>query len=151
MEDRRFEMETRPSNWLYTYYCIVNEINQKIKNVKPEEAELKKKLINKRNKAVAKMNKILELSGAYGREKDQLKECTKAVREVKLDSIYCLNGRIQTLKNLDKMFHNRPEQQRLYFTLLDLWVLNADQIIFYDLEYLSDLGQRLFERLKNLK
>jgi hypothetical protein len=151
MEDRRFEMETRPSNWLYTYYCIVNEINQKIKNVKPEEAELKKKLINKRNKAVAKMNKILELSGAYGREKDQLKECTKAVREVKLDSIYCLNGRIQTLKNLDKMFHNRPEHQRLYFTLLDLWVLNADQIIFYDLEYLSDLGQRLFERLKNLK
>jgi hypothetical protein len=151
MEDRRFEMETRPSNWLYTYYCIVNEINQKIKNVKPEEAELKKKLINNRNKAVAKMNKILELSGAYGREKDQLKECTKAVREVKLDSIYCLNGRIQTLKNLDKMFHNRPEHQRLYFTLLDLWVLNADQIIFYDLEYLSDLGQRLFERLKNLK
>jgi hypothetical protein len=64
MEDRRFEMETRPSNWLYTYYCIVNEINQKIKNVKPEETELKKKLINKRNKAVAKMNKILELSGA---------------------------------------------------------------------------------------
>jgi hypothetical protein len=143
-------MDTRPSNWLYIYYCILNEINQKIKSIKPEEAELKKKLINKRNKAVSKMNKILELSGTYNKEKNQLKEWARAVREVKLDSIYCLNGRIQTLKNLDKIFYNRPEHQRLYFILLDLWVLNADQIIFDDIEYLSDLGQRLFERLKNL-
>jgi len=48
--------------------------------VKPEEAELKKKLINKRNKTVSKMNKILELSRTYVREKQQLKDWGKAVR-----------------------------------------------------------------------
>jgi hypothetical protein len=97
--------------------------------VKPEEAELKKKLINKRNKTVSKMNKILELSRTYVREKQQLKDWGKAVREVKLESLFCLNGRIQTLELLEKLLDGVPDQQRLYFQLLDIWVLQADQII----------------------
>lgn len=151
LEARRQELETRPSSWLYTYYCLLNEINQKIRNAKPEEAEQKKKLINKRNKTVSRMNKILELSRTHSKEKDQLNQWGKAIREVKLEALFCLNGRLQTLQQLDMLLSESPHHQRLYLQLLDLWVLNADQIVLDHREYLADLGQRLFERLKQMR
>lgn len=35
LEDRRLEMPSQPNNWLYTYSCLVLDINNKIAATKP--------------------------------------------------------------------------------------------------------------------
>lgn len=97
------------------------------------------------------MNKILELSKTSVKEKEQLRDWGKAIREVKLEPLFCLNGRIQTLQLLCQLFEGKPQYERLYHQLLDLWVLQADQIVLDHSDYLGGLGQRLLDRLKSLK
>lgn len=106
-EQYRQEFPCRPNNWLYIYSCLVLDITNKINNIKPDEAENKKKLANKRNKLIAKMNKIVELSKSYSTEKNLVSRFGKAFREVKLEQTFCLNGRIDTLQTINSMLAER--------------------------------------------
>lgn len=92
------------------------------------------------------MNKVMEMMDR--RERPQLTAFGKSAREVRPEYAYCINGRIETLRMLDAIFHEKPEYSQLYYTLLDLWVMNADLLIFDHHEYLASFGAKLLERFK---
>lgn len=47
-----------------------------------------------------------------------------------------MNGRIETLKLIEKIL-SLSERQDLYFYILELWVMNAEVLVISEKEYLN--------------
>lgn len=127
---------------------MIIDLNNQIKNSKDNGD--KKKLSTKRSKIMGRMNKILEITESHKIEKEHLKVFDTSVREIKPEYAFGMNGRVETLKLIEKIFSGKVEHEIAYFYLLELWVINAEVVMFPHQEYLKELGRRLFGRLNEL-